>query len=69
MSYINQALGTEHKVEYPNDVWRIQNVAMSHGITLTTEQAEAVWRSYSDDMAAGWMSLPESDEELWEIIE
>lgn len=67
MSYISEVLGGT-EVRYPGDVARIQRVAMAHGFVLTPMQAEQVWDLYSDSMAAGWMGLPESDEELWEII-
>jgi len=69
MSYITQALQEElDRPEYKDDSIRIAAVAYEHSIVLTLKQAEKVWQIYSDSMAAGWMLLPKTDEELWEII-
>lgn len=68
MSYINQVIGTELNPRYPDDVERIQKVLKEHGFSLTPQQAEEAWELYGDDMAAGWMMLPESDDEVWSIL-
>lgn len=53
---------------YPADVARIRQVALAHGVTLDDEQAESVWDDYSDSMAAGWLGLPDSDDDLWSTV-
>jgi hypothetical protein len=53
---------------YPADVRRIREVALRHGVTLDDDQAEAAWENYSDSMAAGWMGLPDSDDDLWSTV-
>lgn len=53
---------------YPADVDRIRQVALRHGVTLDAEQAESVWDDYSDSMAAGWLGLPDSDDDLWSTV-
>jgi hypothetical protein len=58
----------DHTPRYPEDVQRIQMVALSHGVVLSARDAEAAWDSYSDDMAAGWMGLPEDDDDLWSYV-
>ncbi len=70
MSFINDVLlPTElERPEYEDDTKRIVQVAFKHGVVLTPNQAERVWEAYSESMAAGWMYLPKTDEELWEII-
>lgn len=52
----------------PADVARIRQVALAHGVTLDEEQAESVWDDYSDSMAAGWLCLPDSDDDLWSTV-
>lgn len=52
----------------PADVARIRQVALVHGVTLDEEQAESVWDDYSDSMAAGWLALPDSDDDLWSTV-
>ena len=68
MGFIDTAFNELNRPEYKDDTARIVQVAFKHGIILTLGQAERVWEAYSDSMAAGWMNLPKSDDELWEII-
>ena len=51
--------------QYPQDVQRIMKVAFVHGVILTAYEASQAWSEHSDDYAAGWLFLPESDEDLW----
>lgn len=68
MSFITDAIIGLERPEYLADTHRIVKVALQHGFTLSLPQAERAWLLFSDSMAAGWMNLPESDDELWEII-
>jgi len=68
MSFIQDALNDLNRPEYRKDTERIVHVAFKHGVILTLKQAEMVWERYSDSMAAGWMDLPKTDKELWNII-
>ena len=68
MSFIQDTLNELNRPEYKDDSIRIVKVAFEHGIILTLKQAEDVWELYNDSMCASWMGLPETDEELWEII-
>ena len=54
---------------YQSDCERIADVALRHRYLLTVEQAEDLWNDFSETFAAGWLSLPEDDEELWRDIE
>ncbi len=58
----------ETKFEYPADVRRIAIVSLFHGHEITYKEAEAVWKAYSDIMAASWIHLPESDDDIWNCI-
>jgi hypothetical protein len=68
LSYLNQVIETSYQPRYPGDVSRIRKVAKSKGYYLTTKQAEKVWQLYSNSMSAGWIRLPDDDQELWNII-
>ena len=57
------------KAEFPEDCDRIIKLADEHGWDLSTADAVTVWEFYSGWLCAGWMGLPESDEELWWILE
>lgn len=63
-----QSTITGGDVRYREDCERIVRISMMHGYNITLGQAEQVWDDYSDSMAAGWMNLPESDEEVWEVL-
>jgi hypothetical protein len=54
---------------YPDDCKRIAEVALKAGYAVSMWEAEAIWDAYSDSMAAGWMGLPDDDEELMSIVE
>ena len=68
MSYIEEALDELERPEYKEDSRRIQRVAAEHGTILTLRQAEKAWLLYSNIHAAGWVTLPKDDYELWHII-
>jgi hypothetical protein len=53
-----------YEFDYPEDVERIARVV---GLT-SLKEAELLWLKYSDSMAAGWLVLPESDDELLLIL-
>lgn len=68
MNKIQYQLERLHRPEYIEDTKRIVKVAFENGFILSILEAEELWEEYSDSMAAGWMGLPDSDEELWAII-
>jgi len=55
------------KLEYPKDCKRIVKVALKYG-KINDKEAQYIWKTYSNDFAAGWLILPDSDADLWEII-
>ena len=59
-------------LNYPengDDTLRIQSVLRAYGYDATLAECEKLWAYTSDDFAAQWLILPESDIELWEQIE
>lgn len=68
MGFLTDAINILNRPEYLSDTERIVKVAFANGYTISLKQAEAAWEAYSDSMAAGWMRLPEDDEELWNIL-
>jgi len=52
-----------------NDVIRLQAVILQNGYEADYEDAANIWEDYSDSYAAGWLGLPDDDNELWQIIE
>ena len=48
---------------------RLQNLLIAKGFTsCSIGEAEGLWMSYSDDYAAGFLGMPDTDEELYECI-
>lgn len=54
--------------EFIDDIKRIVRVCAHNGVIITLKEAEEAWEHYSETLAAGWLILPDSDEELWKII-
>lgn len=52
-----------------DDVKRIQEVLLNNGYSSLLKDCGDLWEAYSDSYAAGWLGLPEDDEELWNILE
>ncbi len=55
---------SEPRFDYQHDVERIVRVLASQGYYVSESDARAAWDRYSDMFAAGWLMLPESDDEL-----
>jgi len=51
------------------DVLRLQRVMLENGYEADLLSAAQIWEDYSDDMCAGWIFLPDDDDELWQEIE
>lgn len=47
-----------------DDVRRITQAFANNGMFCSMEQAEWLWESYSDSMCAGWIFIPEDDDEI-----
>lgn len=52
-----------------NDVERLQRVILHNGYESDYDDAANIWEDYSDSYAAGWLYLPDDDNELWSMIE
>lgn len=50
------------------DVVRIQRVAEQNGYEADLEACAYLWDEYSDRYAAGWLGLPEDDNDLWTLV-
>lgn len=51
-----------------NDITRIVQVFEKHGYRLNRLLASYLWKTYSHDVCACWLILPETDEKLWETL-
>lgn len=59
---------SSHGQEYIDDIKRIKRILIEHGYNATLTLAEVLWEKYSESMCAGWMSLPDNDEEVFDCI-
>jgi hypothetical protein len=55
-------------IEFPDDVERIRRVLAQRRVCVSDQQIEDAWQRYSDSVMAGWVALPESDQELSRMI-
>lgn len=71
MSYTQAELNKAFSVKVRNydDCLRIVEVANSMGLAMTLEQAELVWKDYSEASCAGWLCVSTSGVEIRNAIE
>ena len=53
------------RIEHVQDCRRIQKVLEEHHWVASLRECEQIWEHHSTIMAAGWLFLPEDDDELW----
>jgi hypothetical protein len=51
-----------HHFEYTNDIDRIVKIFADKGYEISATDAVRAWEMFSNDMAAGWMSLGDDEE-------
>lgn len=49
---------------HKGDCERIQKILAANGYKASLEQCKFLWETYSDSLAAGWLILPEEDEQV-----
>ena len=54
--------------EFPDAVERMKNCLRAEGRAGTDDDVVWAWSDYSDDLCAGWLGLPDSDDELLSIL-
>jgi hypothetical protein len=59
---------TSNPVRYPYDCERIVKVLRSKGYGLSLHEAERMWESHSDSYCAGWLILPDIDQEIIDAL-
>jgi hypothetical protein len=59
----------DYRHRHHSDVERLQRVMLQNGYEADLRSAAGIWEDYSDDYAAGWLGMPDDDEELWQTIE
>jgi len=59
---------SEHGEKYREDILRIKKILIEKGYNATLTVAEHLWDKYSHSMAAGWMNLPDNDDDVFGCI-
>lgn len=55
--------------DYPDDIRRMVAVVAQHGERpISAEEAQEAWDAYSNSFCAGWMALPDSDDDLFDSL-
>lgn len=58
-----------YKEHHREESIRLQQLLVKKGFTSCgIGDAEGLWMNYSDDFAAGWLGMPDDDEDLYECI-
>lgn len=50
------------------DVERLVRILAAHGHQMTAAQAVELWEAYSETYFAGWLTLPDTDEDVARLI-
>jgi hypothetical protein len=59
----------EYRLDELDECQRIKKVLIKNGyINTGLRDAMGLWSDYSEEYAAGWLGLPEDDEELFDCI-
>lgn len=59
----------DYQHRHKDDVERLQRVLLANGYYSELQSCADIWQNYSDDYEAGWMGMPNDDDELWGIVE
>lgn len=59
---------SEHGEMYRGDIERIKKILIEKDYNATLTTTEMLWDKYSDSMCAGWMGLPDDDEDVFRCI-
>lgn len=57
-----------YKDYYYDDIRRILRVLHSKGYTATVDDIVRAWEAHSEDYCAGWLVLPDNDDEIYTNI-
>ena len=66
---MKQFIGKLERLDRISESEKVQQVAKDRGIELSLKDAQDLWLMYSESMAAGWMEFPDTDDEIWQIID
>jgi hypothetical protein len=58
----------EPEERHSSDIDRMLNVCEERGYTISRGDARRAWEDYSEVACAGWLFLPEEDDELFAIL-
>jgi len=58
----------EYNKDFHEDTMRIQRVLIDKGYFAENSQCRRLWELHSEEYAAGWLTLPNKDEEIYESI-
>jgi hypothetical protein len=50
--------------EFAQDAKRIQQALAKNGFLATDDECRQLWQLFSDNMCAGWMTVPNDDGEI-----
>jgi len=62
-------LDNKFNYDHIGDVIRLERVAEENGYEADLETCAYLWDEYSDRLCAGWLGLPEDDNDLWTEVE
>lgn len=57
------------QMEYKQDLEKVKAAYKDRGYTITNEEAEDIWGTYSDRLFASWMMIPDDINGIFEMTE
>lgn len=64
----NDTLVEDYQHNYKEDIKRMMEVCKTYGFEITPYEADVFWCNFSNRVYAGWLSLPNDDEDLIFIL-
>lgn len=58
-----------YRCDCANDVNRIRHALLMAGYDVTLTEAMQLWEEYSGDICAAWITVPNNNREIVEIVE
>lgn len=59
----------DQDIAYPEDCRKIQSIFLDEGYEISIGEAQLLWKKYSNDVAASWLTLDSWDDDMiWGML-
>ena len=64
-----KTIESDYTHRHLEDVYKLRDVISRNGYECDLNDAANLWEEYSEARFAGWLGFPDSEKELWNILE